>query len=191
VALSGYFSQDGRTTITGKKTMKIFSIAAACLVTLGTFPGLPVAAQSVTYSDEHTASCLDAGNTFEEKKACIGVSANACMEDSVGGFSTVGMGACLNRELRWWDARLNASYRAVMADDKATDAQYIADQISAPSLAKALKAMQRAWIPYRDNRCNYESAQFGGGTGQGPAQLGCLLTMTAEQTLFLETGSEQ
>jgi len=171
--------------------MKIYAITAAYLLALTTVPATPVAAQSLTYSDEHTASCLEAGSSLEQKKACIGVSANACMEDTVGGFSTVAMGGCLDKERQWWDARLNVAYQTRMRNDKATDSQNAADGFSAPGLSKALRAMQRSWISFRDNNCAYESAQFGGGTGQGPALLGCLLTMTAEQTLFLEAGPEQ
>ncbi|MFT5363966.1 MAG: hypothetical protein ACI9VX_001592 [Dinoroseobacter sp.] len=46
--------------------------------------------------------------------------------------------------------------------------------------------MQRAWIEYRDATCSYEAAQWGGGTGAGPAFAGCLTRLTAEQALYLE-----
>ena len=46
--------------------------------------------------------------------------------------------------------------------------------------------MQRAWIEYRDATCAYEAAQWGGGTGAGPAFAGCLMRLTAEQALYLE-----
>ncbi len=168
--------------------MKTLLIIAGFALSSGLSPAL---AQSLTYSNDHTASCLEAGSSLQEKKACIGVSANACMEDSVGGFTTVAMGGCLNKELNWWDKRLNVAYNARMKGDKADDAQNLADAMNAPSKAKALRAMQRAWMSYRDTSCDYARAQFGGGTGGGPAAIGCLLTMTAEQTLTLEAGPEQ
>jgi len=167
--------------------MKNILKIAAAFVSFAAFPAL---GQSLNYSDDHTASCLAVGKSLQQKKACIGVSANACMEDTPGGFSTAAMVGCLDHELGWWDKRLNAAYRMRMKQNKTDDAQSRADGISAPSKVKSMRAMQQTWIPYRDARCHDAAAQFGGGTGAGPAQVGCLLTMTAEQALFLETGPD-
>ena len=52
--------------------------------------------------------------------------------------------------------------------------------------AVALRAMQRAWIGFRDATCDYERSLWGGGTGGGPATAACLMRMTGEQTLYLE-----
>ena len=46
--------------------------------------------------------------------------------------------------------------------------------------------MQRAWIGYRDAACAYEASQWGGGTGAGPAAVGCMMTLTGRQALALE-----
>lgn len=154
-------------------------------------PALPALAQQMIYSDEHSESCLQAGQSQQEREACIGVSANACMEDTEGGFSTAGMVSCLSLELDYWDRRLNAAYRDLMRREKADDAEFGAGQNGVPSKAKALRAMQRAWIPYRDASCAYARAQWGGGTGGGPAELSCLLQMTGEQALRLENPSGQ
>lgn len=158
-------------------------LIAFCLI------GVAGAAQSdedgLVYSDDHTLSCLGAGTHMAEYEACIGVSANACMEDTAGGFSTYGMGGCLSRELEFWDARLNQVYQSQMARAKQTDNDMDAGE-GVPSQAKALRAMQRAWIPFRDATCDYERSQWGGGTGGGPAALSCLLTMTAKQVFYLE-----
>jgi len=58
--------------------------------------------------------------------------------------------------------------------------------MAAPAQAEALRDMQRAWIAFRDATCTYEASQWSGGTGQGPAYEGCVMRMTAEQTLYLE-----
>ena len=108
------------------------------------------------------------------------------MESHPSGYTTVGMGYCLDRELSYWDGRLNAAYAQVMAKDKAVDAEMTALGSAAPSLSESLRAMQRAWIPFRDASCDYERAQWGGGTGGGPATLSCLMYMTARQALLLE-----
>ncbi|PRY26477.1 uncharacterized protein DUF1311 [Aliiruegeria haliotis] len=151
--------------------------------------GGPVVGQSdgdMLFSPEATQSCLDRAADEPARRACIGAGANACMEGDAEGFTTIGMMSCINQELDWWDDRLNARYTALMAEEKASDAELDKLGSSAPRLAPALRAMQRAWIPYRDAACEYEQAQWGGGSGSGPAVLGCHMRMTAEQVLHLE-----
>tara|TARA_R110002049_G_scaffold23545_2_gene83260 strand:+ start:75214 stop:75702 length:489 start_codon:yes stop_codon:yes gene_type:complete len=144
----------------------------------------PLAAQDLAYSDDQTASCLNSADDFETRRTCIGLSANACME-APGGSSTVGMGGCLDAELRFWDRLLNENYTARMAQAKAADAEAQTYQPNLAIQAEALRDMQRAWIGFRDAACDYERSQWGGGTGAGPATLGCLMQMTGEQALHL------
>ena len=73
-----------------------------------------------------------------------------------------------------------------MAQNKAADASMAETEANLPSLAENLLAMQRAWIPFRDAACDYEMAQWGGGTGGGPALVGCLMNETGRQTLSME-----
>ena len=150
--------------------MRLQGILVAAVLLCG-----PVSAQQVTFHPDPVLDCLDDATTPSMRHACIGTAANLCMIDTQGGSSTPVMGACLNSELDWWDSRLNTVYGKLMT-------QY-ADQ---PGLAERLRAMQRNWIPYRDARCDFEFAQWDGGTGQGPALAACLMTATAEQTLVLE-----
>lgn len=145
---------------------------------------VPAQAQDLVFSPEATEACLAAVTSNYE--SCIGHSADACMLDTPGGDSTVGMGACLARELDYWDARLNATYRALMERHRVTDVETREYAPSAPSLAEALRAMQRAWVPYRDAACDYERAQWSGGTGGSPATAGCLMHLTGRQALELE-----
>lgn len=105
---------------------------------------------------------------------------------SPDGGTTVGMGFCLGAEWEWWDARLNATYKQLMEQHKAADAEMAAAGATVPSLADALRAMQRAWLPFRDAACDYERANWGGGTGAGPATAGCLMVQTGRQALSLE-----
>ena len=144
------------------------------------------AAQDLAFDIAPTSTCVEqadwsAGPPYD----CVGAAADACME-TPDGSSTVGMGYCLDAELQWWDARLNQVYAGVMKQDKATDAEMAGTDATVPPLAENLKAMQRAWIPFRDAACEYEMAQWGGGTGQGPALVGCLMAETGRQTLRLE-----
>lgn len=139
------------------------------------------------FSPRPTLDCLEVNEGTPEARACIGLSASDCMESTPIGSTTVGMGFCLDAELTLWDARLNAAYKDLMAHDRAQDAENKTYGGYAPPMADALRAMQRAWIAYRDMRCDYERSQWGDGTGGGPAAYSCLMHLTGEQALYLET----
>ncbi|MDJ0827530.1 MAG: DUF1311 domain-containing protein [Rhodobacter sp.] len=152
--------------------------------------GLALAAQSAAAQDlvftiGHTLDCLDRAVTVDDQRTCVGTSAGVCMSATDMGSTTIGMSGCLDRELSYWDDRLNASYRALRTQERAEDAE-MSGLPGAASQADALRDMQRAWIAFRDATCDYERAQWGGGTGGGPATVGCLMRMTGEQTLYLE-----
>ncbi|SDI26948.1 lysozyme inhibitor LprI family protein [Aliiruegeria lutimaris] len=162
-------------------------LSALILTTLAAFAASPAAAQEeLHFSPVPTESCLLGTETLQAMEACVGSAATACMESNEFGYTTVGMGYCLDQELAFWDARLNAVYRQVMLRDKAEDAELAEIGATVPSLSEALREMQRAWIPFRDAACDYERAQWGGGTGGGPATLSCLMYATARQALILE-----
>lgn len=150
----------------------------------------PAAAQDIPFDIAATEACLAEAVAPLDAEACIGTSANLCMESPMGS-STVGMGFCLEQEWLWWDARLNATYGEVMAQHKRADAEMAELGATVPSLSESLKAMQRAWIPFRDAACDYERAQWGGGTGGGPATVACLMVQTGRQTLALESRLQQ
>ncbi|MBS0124271.1 DUF1311 domain-containing protein [Aestuariicoccus sp. KMU-90] len=139
---------------------------------------MPAAAQDLVFSPQPTQACLASGQPFDQ---CIGLAADACT--AANGYATVVQGGCLSREAEWWDGRLNAAYQRAMAGAKQSDSQ---SGQYAPSQAKALRAMQRAWIPFRDETCSFEASQWGGGTGAGPAFAACLMRLTAYQTHYLE-----
>ena len=60
-----------------------------------------------------------------------------------------------------------------------------AEGLAVPSVAEALRAMQRAWIVFRDAACADERAQWASGTGGAPATAACLLQRTGVRTLEL------
>ena len=136
----------------------------------------PATAQELVFSDSPTQSCLQEAVGVAEVHGCVGRSADACMRDTPGGETTVGMAACLDREFTFWDDRLNAVYRDVRAQARQAGG----------GQAEALLAMQRAWITYRDARCDFARSQWSGGTGAGPASVMCLMHATAEQVFVLE-----
>ena len=144
-------------------------------------------AQDLVYGDDGTEACLSQAEGTA-RLDCVGLSAAACMTDTPDGETTVGMGGCLDSEYRYWDGQLNKAYGKLMAMYEANDAEAKAGGWNAPEQVAPLKAMQRAWIAYRDARCDFERAKWGGGTGGGPATAECLMRTTAEQTLLLRDG---
>jgi uncharacterized protein YecT (DUF1311 family) len=149
----------------------------------------PLAAQSkgedegLRFDPGPTMACLDRGGWRD----CIGLAMMACIEGTPGGNSTAGMAGCANAEAEWWDARLNAEYQALMADERAADAEWqpIPGLAPRPSGVETLRAAQRAWIAWRDATCTYEELQWWGGTGASGAGAGCRLYLTGEQVLRL------
>ncbi len=147
---------------------------------------LPVSAQDVVFSPDHTLNCMAALPATARVSECFGTSANRCMADTPGGYSTVGEGACLSEEAAFWDGQLNATYQFLREQDGRQDTE---TGDFGPSQVEALREMQRAWITFRDATCAYEASQWGGGTGQGPAYAACLLRETASQTIYLQEQS--
>lgn len=160
------------------------------LVALALIVGGPASAEPV-FSPAATATCVDEayagspGLSGHGVLDCVGRASGACMM-TPGGDTTVGMMACLDGELRYWDARLNAAYAERVAAAQALDAEMMTLGSVAPSVDESLRAMQRAWIPFRDASCLYEQTQWMGGTGGGPATLACHMQETARQALKLE-----
>lgn len=144
-----------------------------------------VAAQDILFSEKAVLSCLATADDGSAMRGCVGVSADACMEQSEYGYSTVGMGACLDGELTFWDALLNQEYSELLKKARASDAEMADLGSGAASVEEALREMQRAWIVYRDEACDFERSLWGGGTGGGPATLSCHLRLTAEQAIYL------
>lgn len=142
-------------------------------------PG-PLLAQDLVFNIAPVEACIRAGGG----EACAGKAASACMDASPGGQTTVGMGGCLDRERAYWDGWLNTVYQQLYARLAAEDATVPS---YAPKQAPALREMQRAWIGFRDAKCGYEAAQWGGGTGAGPASVNCQLHETARQMLYLQS----
>jgi len=160
------------------------------LLALALIAGGPASAEPV-FSRAATATCVDEayasspGLSGHGVLDCVGRAAGACMM-TPGGDTTVGMMACLDGELAYWDARLNAAYAERITAAEALDAEMRTLGSAAPSIEDSLRAMQRAWIPFRDASCLYEQAQWMGGTGGGPATLACHMQETARQALKLE-----
>jgi uncharacterized protein YecT (DUF1311 family) len=157
-----------------RKDMLKFSFMIAIIA-------MPLSAQDLSFTPEPTEACLYNTPHGTGKSQCIGRAASDCMS-SAEGQTTMGMGFCLDAELSYWDDMLNSGYQQLRAAMQASDSEL-------PSTlaiqADQLRDMQRAWISFRDARCSFEASQWQGGTGASPAFLGCMMTMTGEQALYL------
>ena len=116
---------------------RALSLLAALALTAG---ALPAGAQEVRFYTDAVEGCLEMGNG----EVCIGMSADACMAETPGGFSTVGMGGCLDAELAYWDDRLNESYASAMEAAKRHDVENDTSGRDILSEAEALRAELRA-----------------------------------------------
>jgi uncharacterized protein YecT (DUF1311 family) len=104
--------------------------------------------------------------------SCIGVVSTACIQGE-GNESTAAMVQCYGREADAWDMRLNAAYKALMANGDGQD------------VAEGLRKTQRAWIAFRDSACAQPAIAFKG-TMASPMTQWCVLELTARQALWLE-----
>lgn len=147
-----------------------------------------VHANDLVFGEGYITTCLEqASGSDSDPRQCAGKAAEICMDETDGGYSTFGMTGCLDRELQWWDGQLNAAYASLMAQSKEIDQEMSSGGYSAPSQEEALRGMQRAWIAFRDGACDFAAAQWTGGTGAGPARVGCLMHRTAEQAQHLKS----
>lgn len=170
------------------RTQRIILWALGGAVLLGLVASLfPVRARAEVPKFDPGAiqRCLDGGGWRD----CVGQAAQTCMEATPGGWSTAGMNACLDAELRWWDADLNAQYRLVRARDRAEDEAWepVEGLPPRPSAADLVRDVQRAWIAWRDASCAYEGLRWWGGSGASTAELGCRMRLTGEQALTLRS----
>lgn len=158
------------------------------LAVLLLLPAFPAAAETpdIVFSIQKVEECIAGAQNDLTKIGCIGRSAAACMGATGAGSTTYGMGACIDQELTYWDDMLNAQYRQAMARAEAVDAEMAGIDSAAPPQAPALRDMQRAWISYRNAKCEHAASLWVGGTGAGPASLACMMNTTGEQAIYLE-----
>ncbi|MFK7752027.1 MAG: lysozyme inhibitor LprI family protein [Sedimentitalea sp.] len=161
--------------------MKVWALIAGLVLAAPN----PVAAQDLIYSDQATRSCLGQASDARQQESCAGQSARVCMSATPGGQSTAAMSGCLDRELTFWDGLLNSYYQSALSRARQFDQEQSQYGAVGQTLEDALRAMQRAWIPFRDASCDFARVQWGGGTGGGPATLTCLMEHTARQALVV------
>lgn len=155
---------------------------------LGT--GVAKAQEKATPEDRAAIQkCLDAAKkSGAAAETCIGTVQKPCLE-SPDGQSTLGMKICSGREMAAWDERLNRFYQALLHGGiGAVQAERGQRKLTG---ADVLRDAQRAWLNFRDKKCDAAGLPMEGGTGAGILVADCYMVETARQTLWLEEmGSE-
>ncbi|MGV0876809.1 lysozyme inhibitor LprI family protein [Martelella sp. FLE1502] len=165
----------------------VLGLAAALMVAGSAF----AQDEQVKYSDAPTADCLAAADTADAMRACIGLATAKCVDASDYGSTTVGMMECTGKETDFWDAKLNATYKELMARAEKFDKMNADDPRIVEKIADSLRDMQRAWIPFRDATCTFQYALGMGGTIASTLSSNCQLEMTAEQYIYLATAWQE
>lgn len=99
---------------------------------------------------------------------CIGYSADNCLR-RLENQNTAGMELCNLDEMRGWDLLLNRYYKVLRADGSFT----------------SLRDIQRAWITYRDLKCDLYDAVYQGGSIARVLRADCMRQETARRVMDL------
>ena len=126
-------------------------------------------------------ACIAAATTQGGVYDCAGRGQDACVANLREAYKDVGPVEsapvlCLKVEAEYWDKRLTTGYDALVGIESGRSAARLG----------ALRAMERAWIAFRDDRCAYETLANGGGTGGDQAGPLCLLQETARQSALID-----
>jgi uncharacterized protein YecT (DUF1311 family) len=170
--------------------MSMIVRGALCFMMLSLSAAFAHAQEKATPEDRATiAKCLEkAAKAKAEGATCIGTVEQPCL-DTPEGQSTVGMKECSNREVLVWDERLNKAYQKLQKGGLGeTEIQRDGKKLKGADL---FRDVQRAWIAYRDKKCDAAGLPMEGGTGAGVLILGCLLRETAHQALWIEEMSRE
>ena len=119
------------------------------------------------------ADCLEQNTgdgELKEMSACIGLVADPCPD--APGANTMTIVACQMREQKIWDGYLNDWYGEAV--------KRLKDE---PDAAAALKDAQRAWIQFRDAKCDYWEKRYEGGTFAAVAAGNCMRVTTGQRAI--------
>ncbi|HVE10533.1 MAG TPA: lysozyme inhibitor LprI family protein [Paraburkholderia sp.] len=98
----------------------------------------------------------------------------AAQPDCANAVTQADMDQCASISLKASDAKLNQTYKALLA------------KVSKDGKVKLQKA-QRAWIGWRDAQCDFIAAGSSGGTIHSMAQASCINQLTQAQTKLLDS----
>ena len=106
-------------------------------------------------------------------RACIGKAAEACMDSTKDGYTTIGVMACNLRENGVWDERLNKGYQELRRSMDKEGKDW-------------LKETQLRWIAYRDYDCSVTHQIFRGGSINRIIGSACVMEKTASRSIDID-----
>lgn len=109
--------------------------------------------------------------THEKLDRCIGVVADECLDKNTDP-STYGMVNCSTIEYNVWEDRLNRTYKELISTLD-------------PKPKVRLRDIERAWIAFRDKKCDFYQRDEGG-TSVIPLGAYCMMEETGRQAVFLD-----
>jgi uncharacterized protein YecT (DUF1311 family) len=98
----------------------------------------------------------------------------AAQPDCANATTQAAMDQCASNSLKASDAKLNQTYKALLA------------KVSKDGKTKLQKA-QRAWLSWRDAQCDFITAGSSGGSVHAMAQASCIEQLTQAQTALLDS----
>jgi uncharacterized protein YecT (DUF1311 family) len=99
---------------------------------------------------------------------CFVIKNSYAIDCKNGGDTTIEMKQCANKELDELTKKLNTAYNTYRKE-------------LAPKQQNDLKAVQLAWIKYKDLRCNFEYSFYEGGSMAGLIGTSCLSNITNQR----------
>lgn len=148
---------------------------------------VPVGAMADTPEESQNA-CFEASAMAGKVLPCVPEAAEACLQ-TIPGYGKIGadpaaITECIAPVAAWWDHKATAEYERVLAAYLEMEGGNGGVQM-APDRSEALKALQAAWLAYRDAKCANEVAGFGIGAGAPMAAESCRLWESAEHAVYL------
>lgn len=143
----------------------------------------PVAAQQVRFSAEPIEQCLAQARRLDARKDCVGLGAKACQSKGTGKVY------CMTAETQFWSDRMQAALVKLRAKAEIVDSKIDPSKPGGFRLADDLAAMQSAWEDWREKTCAFEAMLRRGTPNTSLAAAWCMMNLTGEQALFLETSA--
>jgi len=151
--------------------------AAVVAVALVAALSVPTQAQTRKPTAQETASIRDCAAKYRddvsegERQCLFNLVATPC-SNTPAGASNLGTAECYRVEAAIWDDLLNKNFKSLL------------DTLDDGQAAKA-RAMQRAWLGYRDTTCNFYMDKIQGSMAI-PMGSACVARETARRALLLD-----
>jgi uncharacterized protein YecT (DUF1311 family) len=109
-------------------------------------------------------SCYEAAESWDQARGCINLTFDSCMKPLGKRASHADEGACNNRELGLWQHLLDIEQRKIEAWAVLKDNQIVQTGQERPDAHHTAIEERDVWNAYAEAQCQFEVAQYSGGT---------------------------